>query len=361
MANNWWPLETRLEVLSRTVPQLFAHPQLDYWAKYQALVTYLRGHVYQHIDAGLACLSKSPGIFTDHGPDHFDEVVRYAGLLVPPEDVVDDNSALRPYELFVLLSAIRLHDAGNIFGRETHERKAAVVLKSAGSAVCSDTFEVNLISKIAEAHGGTSDKGDKDTIGALPEIDKYGSAKIRPRSIAALVRFADEICEHSNRASNLHLATNTLPIENRLFHLYARAVKASSPDRARKALAIKIVFNTSDLKEQYPIPTPGGGGQLPKTKFLIDEAMERIAKLDRERRYCNRFLDQVFRTELIDLEVDIVQTYVVMGQALEREWASQTTIIRDVGYPSDGDPWAGKGPIFVGSDIARRLELETTT
>jgi hypothetical protein len=355
VANTWLPLEKRLEELGKTVPGLFAHPQQDYWAKYQALVSYLRTSVYPNIDAGLACLSKSPGLFTNHGPDHFDEVVRYAGLIVDPEIICNDESALRPYELFVMLAAIRLHDAGNMFGRETHERKAAVVLKSAGNAVCADNFEVNLISKIAEAHGGTSDKGDKDTIGALPEVDKYGSAKIRPRLIAALVRFADEICEHSNRASNLHLATHTMPADNRLFHLYAHGVKASSPDRDRKALAIKIVFETSDLKEQYPTP-----GNPPKTKFLIDDAMDRVAKLDRERRYCNRFLDQVFRTDLIELEVDIVQPYTVMNQALQRLWDSQTIVIRDVGYPSDGDPWGGKGPIFIGSDVARRLEMETT-
>ncbi len=113
MTYNLLPLEKKLESFATSMQHKFADQHVNYFRRYTTLLDNLRRHIYPHINAGLSSLSKSPGLYTDHGERHFDEVVRYAGLIL--EGVED----LEPFELYVLLCAIRIHDAGNVDGRET--------------------------------------------------------------------------------------------------------------------------------------------------------------------------------------------------------------------------------------------------
>ena len=68
---------------------------------------------------GAATSAEDQGIYTDHGPDHFDSVIRYAGKLLNLPVVIEGNEkiCISPYEVFILLVSILLHDAGNIYGR----------------------------------------------------------------------------------------------------------------------------------------------------------------------------------------------------------------------------------------------------
>ena len=255
MNNDLLPLELYVKQLLESHPHKLPNSSANYWEQYAHLVSGLRQHVYPHINAGLACLSKSPGIYTDHGDRHFDEVVKYAGLLLanPESDEaqrskVDEYQGFTPYEFYLLLCAIRLHDAGNIDGREEHEKRAASILGKYGGNIIHDTPEFELICAIAEAHGGKTFTGDKDTISLLPQDHTpVGATTCRPRQVAAMVRFADEVCEHRNRASLHHINSDTLPAENKLFQYYASSISGAVPDRKVKSFRLKIALDTQHL------------------------------------------------------------------------------------------------------------------
>lgn len=309
----------------------------DYWTRYTHLLAGLREHVYPYINAGLSCLSKSPGIYTDHGPDHFDEVVRYAGFLLGlPKNT---KLGLTPYEVYLLLCAIRLHDAGNIDGREEHERHVGTMLAIYGGNIKLDQTEAILISKIAQAHGGKTLSGDRDTIGQLP-VDGTPIAAItcRPRQVAALVRFADEICEHASRAARHHIVVDTLPAHNRLFHYYASSVRgaACSPEGCFK---LSLTINTKYLSDPYPLPPDASG--ISREKYLIDDVLDRIVKLDRERRYCNQFLDPGLQTNELDICIELIEDLEVKPSI----WISTEVdrypfrIPAKEGYPGEQDAW----------------------
>lgn len=347
-------LEKRLEQLAGSVPEKFPLRAANYWDRYRALLGFLRTTIYPHINAGLACLSKSPGIYTDHGPDHFDEVIRYAGDLLDPSFDPDGTGAIDPYDLFLLLSAIRLHDAGNIDGRENHEKRAFAILKEAGRAVCPDDDEASLIALIAEAHGGKTASGDKDTIGALSERYGMGAVKCRPQLVAAIVRFADEICEHFSRASNHHLAAGTLPLQNQLFHLYSQGVKQALVDRDEMSFELRLVFDAASLRDRYPTPTHCL--DHPHEKYVLDDAFDRIEKLDAERIYCNRFLTPQLRTERLVVKLDITRSKPAGDQSIKEIWISKPFTIQERGYPSPDTSWRSQLSGMSGSEIASQLQ-----
>lgn len=340
MSRHWLPLEKKLKEFSSSLKDEFPNQHVDYWGRYTALLESLELYVYPNINAGLACLSKSPGFYTDHGARHFDEVVRYAGFLI--EDTFNQqNSAISPYELYLLLCAIRVHDAGNVDGREDHEKRASAILVKYGGQISLDTTELSLIADIAQAHGGKTFDDDKDTIGkTLPEQTIAGGADVRPQLVAALVRFADEICEHSVRASTHHVTEGTLPEENKLFHFYAKSIVGAKPDRKNKAFKLQVRFDINLLKDTYLTPKDADGKQT--NKYLIDDVWDRIDKLNHERVYCNRFLLPSMQTDRLEISMVFTKSTAVGGTQVTTTCYQRDVPIRDEGYPSVATTWRNK-------------------
>lgn len=331
------PLEEILQDLATSRPNDFPMRNVNYWDRYSSLLNHLRSQIYPHINAGLACLSKSPGIYTDHGGDHFDEVVRYAGCLVPLSLFKEKEGPINPYELYLLLAAIRLHDAGNIDGRENHERRAYQLLMEAGAAICPDTSEARLIADIAQAHGGRTDSDDKDTIGNLPAISGYASTRCKPREVAALVRFSDEICEHRSRASFHHIHAGTLPPENALFHLYANGVKRAEVASDSKTFHLGLEFDKENLIHQYK--SHKIGPKKPKDKYLLDDALDRVEKLNAERLYCNQYLSPIFRIDRVHIQITLTNSDPTEKYPFPKIWRSHEFTIGERGYPSQDNSW----------------------
>ena len=279
----------------------FPNTTVDYCLQYKALVQHLRSNIYKDVDAGLAANTPEHGLYTAHNSEHFDEVVLYAGELLEIKDGSEEVK-LTPYELYVLLVAIRVHDAGNIHGREDHEKKCFSVLRSCGAAAGIDDAEKKIIGSIAQAHGGKTPAGDKDTIGALEPSYGISRHSIRPRLIAAIVRFADEICESRNRASNYLLQHGRMPRHSELFHRYAAAITESSIAVAERKISLRYTVKLSDAIRAWGCAVSGN-----KTEsFLIDEILERLEKMDRERRYCNRFSKELYTIDEIRASIDVV-------------------------------------------------------
>ncbi len=352
MNENWLPLESKLEEFANTRKIEFAELQVNYWDRYKALLSSLRLHVYPNINAGLSCLSKSPGFYTDHGGRHFEEVVRYAGFLL--ENTFDQaNSLLTPYELYLLLCAIRVHDAGNIDGRDDHDKRAFSILQAYGGDIQKDATEHRLIGDIAQAHGGRTmiDK-DKDTIGALLSETVVGAVDVRPQMVAAIVRFADEICEHSSRASGHHIAQDNLPAESKLFQLYANSIAGAKPDRKNKSFKLRFRFDVALFSNTYPTPRDDAGNQ--QQKYLIDDVLDRINKLNHERVYCNRFLLPQMQTDRLEITMEFAKTISVANTNQQVACGQRNLTIRDKGYPSVPQDWKDEVLDVNGENFAKR-------
>lgn len=328
--------------------------QKDYWKHYSSMLQILREEFYPNVNVGLAANSGAdPAIYTDHSGEHFDEVVRYAGFLLafdPNSEEFPKKIDHSPFEIFLLLMAIRLHDVGNIYGRDGHERKAIDVYKESVPPASRDPLVSNTIFRIAQAHGGKSSRQDKDTIADLQETDHLGSnIRFKPRAIAALVRFADEICEHRGRVKMHMIDSGVIPEHNLIYHLYGASIKSSVVNRSDKSVSIDYVVHQKYLRQSYPVEPPKANGRPQKKKFLIDEILDRIGKLNLERIYCNQYLEPQYQTDRIHIKI-----YIVDGEHGEKTLEEKKLNILPGGYPTDNKQWRGQLVDFDGKSIKKR-------
>lgn len=332
------PLEKLLKKLSR-LRNSFPERNQNYFERYWGIKSWLTERYFKHIGAGLAT---DGGIYTDHGPDHFDEVIRFAGLLMGADDVRDKAPVpLNPYEIYVLLLAILLHDAGNLSGRIGHEKQPFSILQEMGELSGSDNFEKKAIAKVAEAHGGVNAQGDKDTIFPLEEKFRQGTAFFRPRVLAALLRFADEICESQNRAVLSLIRRDELPEKSQVYQLYAEAIKSVQVDHESNSIRLVFVIPLKNAIRTW--------GKDDKRTYLTDEILRRLEKMNLERNYCARFMYSVVMIERIDAVIELVD---------EKFDTLETNAVRlgDTGYPSTAVPLIKEHPHLCGKNLVRKYK-----
>lgn len=278
----------------------FPGTTLKYDDRYKSKVNSLQTSIYRSIDAGLSALSEDTGgIYTGHDSAHFDEVIKYAYMLLGKPKIEEKTSSLAgfsPFEIYMLLMAIRIHDVGNIVGRELHETRCLEVLQEI-SDISDDTFEINHIVQIAQAHGGRHRIFGKDTIGALPEVSTVGSCDVRMRTLAAITRFADEICETSRRAATFLLLKDLLPEQSKIYHQYAYSIKSVSVNSDR---ILRLTYQIDDNLLLKTWASPKG------ECYLSDYILDRLEKLNTERIYYNQFVDARFQVNNIEARVQVV-------------------------------------------------------
>lgn len=320
MSNNDLPLETYF----RKVAQKANHGNMSshrYCDTYFSILSTLQSDVYQAIDIAL---TQEGGIYTFHNSAHFDEVVRQAGALI---GVKEGNSSPRkggfePYEIFVLLLAIRIHDAGNCYGRVEHEQRCADVLNRVHANFPFRDTELFAIANIAEAHGGKLPDGSRDTIGTqLEEIEPVGNDRIHSQRIAATVRLADELAENTLRSPAILMQNGTIPKQNEVYHQYAHSLHSNNIERIEKGCKVHLTYcmTTDDAKKKF--------GKESKEVYLVDEIRERLSKMNRERVYCNRFLLAEDRLESISAKI------VIRNSNPRKLVFEDSFLIRDDGYP----------------------------
>ncbi len=344
------PLE-KVFVRKATDKSKFPRQVVDYATLYKGLLNHLRANIYKDIDAGLAANSATPGFYTAHNAEHFDEVVHYAGSLLGIEKG-NKKVALEPYELYILLVAIRIHDAGNIHGREDHEKKCFSVLRNCGAASGDDDSEKKVIALIAQAHGGKTTTGSKDTISELTESEPLGKHFIRPRLIASIVRFADEICESRGRAANYLLAHGSIPKHSEVFHRYAAAISSCAVSHKDRRLTLKYKVKIDDISHPWGCATTGKKTET----YLIDEILERLEKMDKERRYCNRFSREIYTIDSIRATIEIINKNFDIIQSIA------VPELCDSGYPDEKPGYLKKElKDFCGPSFYKRLSKQCKT
>lgn len=250
----------------------------------------------QKPDDAESIINNIPVIYlNNHGHGHVERVIDRVYSLLSVMDV-----KLSAYELFILLCAIQVHDVGNIFGREEHEKTLRTVLSQQCSPYIKDSPERKLIEKIASAHGGTYN-GNKDTIGLLQQEQMVKEQTVRCRLLASLLRFADEIADDLTRADLEGIKMGTIPNESLLFHYYSLALHTVKieKDSINGSVFLNLVF---DYDSDVAIKKFDKFG---KEVYLLDEIYERTKKMELERRYCTRFMRPYIDLDRIKVCINI--------------------------------------------------------
>lgn len=231
--------------------------------------------------------------------------------------------ALTYYEIYFLLCAIIVHDVGNIYGRSGHEKKIAEILDKECSAIIPDTIERRIIARIAGVHGGEI-YGNSDTIQALRNNCSVNNFVIKEQLLAAILRFADELADDATRANYDALNSEIISKASQIYHIYSSSLhtvemKENAINHSYE-VHLAFEFGVDIAKQMY--------GKAGHQRYLIDEIYARTIKMERERRYCIRYLRPYCSLERIRVNITITDPKDVF-------WSEEITYsLEEIGYPS---------------------------
>ncbi|WP_027053695.1 hypothetical protein [Mesorhizobium erdmanii] len=319
------PLERLLKEDSETQPEAFPNREGGYFDVYKNMKRVLSEKFYSVAGAGLA---KDSHRFTKHDISHVDDVIHTAGRMLGFESAASTpvrRDKLEPFEVFVLLTAILLHDAGNAIARDGHERSVGKIFKEISAATTLVSLEKKVITSIARAHGGKLANGDKDTIPNLITEDapKIGGFRVHARRLAALLRLADELSEGPNRVDHVALAGDAVVSdESVLANLYCRCINPSI-DYSGSVFQLSFHVEKEDLNRVF---TRLDGREM----TFIDYIAERLEKCECERRYCNRYLAGFASYNRMSVKLFILED--------DEERLEASFFFEEKGYPTEIKP-----------------------
>lgn len=288
---------------------------VDFYGKYEAIRRYLESHVYKQVEVGAAL--KGDGLLTGHGKEHVDDVIDHMCKLL-----LHDYRDLNIYEVFLLLIAALIHDIGNVGGRTAHEKRIATAIEGCEEFESLDDPTKHYVITIAEAHGGRTSVGDKDTLSVLRREDYLGGECIRTRALAALLRFADELADNFMRFNADMERLGQIPECNRLYHMYSKCLQPV----VANGVTLSFVYSMSDhlAKEEFPKVV----NDKERPLYLLDEIFNRLMKAFSEMEYCVKHGGGLFHFEGID------STITVFSSDLRKELVSIPIRIKDSGFPN---------------------------
>jgi hypothetical protein len=208
-------------------------------------------------------------------------------------------------ELYILALVVLFHDVGNLFGRTGHHEKIGEVYHWARGNDSVAIREKTLVVRAAKAHTGVSQSGSKNTLVEVDESDHFGGKPVALRVIAAILRLADELAEGPQRTTEFF--RNTIGYgDSQKFHQYAACTHVSA-DRSTGRIRLTYEIQLDDF---------GLPADLTRAKELSDFiaiVLDRVAKLDEERRYTRFYCPQleVFR------QTDVAINFSVAGRLID--------------------------------------------
>lgn len=227
------------------------------------------------------------------------------------------------YELYFMLCATVVHDIGNIFGRKRHEQRIKQLLDTECMEILPDSVERRIIARIARAHGG-SIAGNSDTISNLKESETVNNQIVRERLLAAVLRFSDELADDFTRADYSSLKSDIISEASKIYHIYSSALHTVELRQNNFNYSYEIIlayeFDSNTAATLY--------GKVGQQKYIIDEIYDRTLKMERERRYCIRYLRPYCPLERIKVQITITNA--------NDEFLSYpiTYTLEESGYPS---------------------------
>ena len=254
----------------------------EYLAKFRGMESHFFEHIHPQVDAGLIadCLNcvvdeELPNIMTIHGSRHIRDVVESMDKIAKSIEGKPRATRLSPLEVYILLCAAHVHDAGNIGGRGGHPERCGEIIKE-HSDLFYDTETRHNIYDVARVHGGESEKFGRDK---FREINSDNFTPPRLRLLAAILRMADELSENSERVPAALVSRLEASPKSKLAYRYAECF--SRFDLQIDTLDIQLRVEP----EQHEFVTEVGG----ETLGFFDHLEKKIDVIEKEARYCAQY------------------------------------------------------------------------
>jgi hypothetical protein len=313
-------LEKWLEVAPET--EYLNQKKIDYFSSYKVFKQKAI-LIHEEVTAGANFHEAQKGnlvFMNDHGPKHIDTVITRASKLVDKASV-----RLSPQEIYFLLTAIHLHDIGNLYGRMNHVDDLSKVLPELEAHINLDTINIRYIRFIAQAHGGKTSSGDKDKIETLPEVHSTLEGEVRMRLLASILRLADELADDKYRCNVVLLKNGGLG-ESEIYHAYSYCLSNVIVDNVIKQIELQF-----HIPDEFAVKRYDNGE---KKAYLIDEIYSRVLKMHHERHYTMRFT-----RGLIDLTSILVRIEFYPESTTEDYQLPEriTFELKETGYPNSNN------------------------
>jgi hypothetical protein len=248
------------------------------YASYRVLYTGLRDEVYP-----FALRLWPEG--NDHGWGHIERVLEYLDRLAGPNPL----SALGLYEVYLAMISVLYHDIGMLRGRSEHSIASQSIIDGMlGDRYIPDKLAREIASIAARTHSSNEDIAANFI--SYPIEVTIGGERVRPRTVAALVRLADELDEDYRRAPEAARAISRLN-DSPYWH-FCSVITGVTPRNLGNSQEVEIDVR---LVEEDLVRTFGGD----ESRAFLAFFAEKIAKLNIERERCNAFLPEALRVERI--------------------------------------------------------------
>lgn len=224
---------------------------------------------------------------TDHGVGHINRILEKLSHFLQPHLPLPGNPDERIIDienLNLLMHAVLWHDLGNLYGRLDHPQNITEMFDEVKSFLYEPPHQ-NWILKIAQAHSGVGSIEKKIDEGSATIYDSV----IYPQFLSALLRISDEIDEDCRRAEGRVISS--VPKEKKAYWQFCLLNESIIPvyqidSLGNAALEIQIKSKMKD-KEIW-----GKWGKNAGEVTVIGEYISRVNKINEERIYCNKFLQQ---------------------------------------------------------------------
>ena len=319
----------------------------DYVATYRNFRDFMNHEIHPEVKTMTTRLDETIYL-NDHSTNHISMVIEKVSALL-----AEDYSVLSMYEIFFLLIAIHIHDAGHIFnGRDGHEKNGGKFLTEISKYAIS-TIELREISKIAQAHSGKN-----DPIGYLALESIISGKKVHSRLLAALLRMGDELADGRPRSSNYLLDHDLITESSQLFHAFSSCLDSFEPVMSSHEISMTFCLNREMTLKTLNKNSKDGLIEL----FLIYEIYIRSLKTFCECLYYNRFVPEKLRVSTLNVTINFIEE----GK-FEDFYERITYRIEEKGYPNlsfqnifelCGDSLKRGGSFLTGENIQKHLIKE---
>lgn len=224
---------------------------------------------------------------TDHGIGHINRILEKLSHFLKPHLPLSGNPNERIIDienLNLLMHAILWHDLGNLYGRTDHPQNITKVFDRVKSFLYEPSHQ-EWILKIAEAHSGTESIERKIGVTSVTIYDSV----IYPQFLSALLRISDEIDEDCRRVEGR--VFSIVPNENKAYWRFCLlnesiipVYKADSLGNLELEIQIKCKMGDKDIVAKW--------GKNANEVTAIQEYISRVNKINEERIYCNKYLQQ---------------------------------------------------------------------
>lgn len=317
----------------------------EFSAKIQQIINSKSSEEEKKVEINKLCDDQPFIVLNKHGVDHIKSLLRKVSNLVS-----FINGGLNTYEIFILLCAIQIHDIGNFFGRKNHENESINLFEKKFSELFPDTAERHTIKQISSAHSGEIN-GTKDKIINLSIKSKLFDQSLRIQLLAAILRFADELADDNRRViCDTFTQENLLTRNNEIYIEYSKSLSPTSLFRdefGRIIVNLTYTFYSKTAIKQFL--------KFTEKKYLLDEIYDRTLKMERERRYCNRFLRPFVFIDGIQVEI------VISNSNYYQQYHKIQYQLEENGYPLE--PKDGSIKLFTsvaqdGKEESQRIQKE---